>query len=370
MCCQQIMAEISEEFSGVVIKAIYPTIERGLNSDDDQTCEEFVDLLTELLKKFTKTLINDNSLIDESTLLINLFDRLQNSENIPLNKKLTQCLGFLSVVLTTKDIESLTDCICGSITPQEGGSKKMYFNIQTLCWVASKIGYKLGPWLERIMDSLFAITDLLNYGESEDQMNDIVEEVLNSIEYLVQRCPKEITPRIKDILKMSQDFMKYDPNFAYDDEEEMEDDDDDGWVNEGAESEDDDEDSSWKIRRGAIKVILAILHSRPEMLRFIYSTLSVEIVNRFRERDANIQVIVLDAFGALLRSSFLTNISAEKDEGASLGVLIRQRSSIEELFQHVDYFVKKLMKISNTKKSSIQIAILKIFVELSRTMPT
>lgn len=58
--------------------------------------------------------------------------------------------------------------------------------------------------------------------------------------------------------------MVYDPNFTYDSNEadaDMADDwgDDDGWGDEVMEA--DDDDTSWKVRRGAIKVILAIIHS-------------------------------------------------------------------------------------------------------------
>jgi len=69
----------------------------------------------------------------------------------------------------------------------------MYFNVQTLSWVASKIGYKLGSWIEGIIISLIKISEDINRGASEDQINSIVEESLNAIECLVQRCPKEVT---------------------------------------------------------------------------------------------------------------------------------------------------------------------------------
>ena len=49
-CCQEIMKEISEDFSKVIISSIYPTIQRGLKHSDDEVKEEFCELLTEMLR--------------------------------------------------------------------------------------------------------------------------------------------------------------------------------------------------------------------------------------------------------------------------------------------------------------------------------
>ena len=65
--------------------------------------------------------------------------------------------------------------------------------------------------------------------------------------------------------------MSYDPNYTYDEsgdvDMEMEDEVAAGW---GSDFEDenvaneDDDDTSWKVRRSAIRVIEAIINSRPE----------------------------------------------------------------------------------------------------------
>lgn len=84
--------------------------------------------------------------------------------------------------------------------------------------------------------------------------------------------------------------MVYDPNYSYDHAQEdvkME----DGW-DEWDDDMDlggqDDDDTSWKVRRGAIKILLAIIHSRPEKLWDLYQNLSVILVDRFKERDEKI----------------------------------------------------------------------------------
>ena len=59
---------------------------------------------------------------------------------------------------------------------------------------------------------------------------------------------------------------------------------------------DDDDDTSWKVRRAAIKTIEAIIITRPELLKEIYMNQAKEIVGRFKERDDNVKMNVLEAF--------------------------------------------------------------------------
>jgi len=71
-------------------------------------------------------------------------------------------------------------------------------------------------------------------------------------------------------------LISYDPNYTYDEGEDTHmnsDDDEVGW---GSDFEDedvgneDDDDTSWKVRRAAIKTIESIITSRPEMISTVY----------------------------------------------------------------------------------------------------
>ena len=81
MCCQQIMAEITEDGAALVISSIYPTIQKGLKHEDSEVVEEFVDLLTEMLKRFTKTFLtaDGENLVNQSALLKQMFKQILNS---------------------------------------------------------------------------------------------------------------------------------------------------------------------------------------------------------------------------------------------------------------------------------------------------
>lgn len=112
MCCQSIMNEVTDTNATIIIGQLYPIIQKGINVSEEDIVEEFVDLLSEMIKKFTKILINQPDLINQKLLLENLTERLKSSNNLPLNKKITQCIGNLSIILGQKNIEWLVNSIC------------------------------------------------------------------------------------------------------------------------------------------------------------------------------------------------------------------------------------------------------------------
>ena len=83
------------------------------------------------------------------------------------------------------------------------------------------------------------------------------------LESFVLRCPREVAPFLGDVLKVSVGFMRYDPNYSYDEDEEEQGSGDedqmsvDGDDEEGGSDEDygedeegggsDDDDTSWKV---------------------------------------------------------------------------------------------------------------------------
>ena len=82
-----------------------------------------------------------------------------------------------------------------------------------------------------------------------------------------------------------------------------------GWGSEFEDEEaanEDDDDTSWKVRRQAIKTIEAIIVSRPEMLRTMYTDIAPKLVDRFKERDDNVKINILETFQALLKSTVVS----------------------------------------------------------------
>ena len=69
---------------------------------------------------------------------------------------------------------------------------------------------------------------------------------------------------------------------------------------------DNDDDSSWKVRRGAISVLEAVVKTRPDFLKIIIKSHSLNLVDRFKERVDDVKCNLLSMFESLLVQSTKT----------------------------------------------------------------
>lgn len=174
------------------------------------------------------------------------------------------------------------------------------------------VGNKIANFLNDIFPILTNFVEQLNRDSSVDIDNEIAEACLYTFENLIKKCPKEISQYVQKILELSFALISYDPNYTYDDNEDQQMEDEEaegGWGSEFEDDEaanDDDDDTSWKVRRQAIKTIEAIIVSRPEMLKMLYQSYAKHLVARFKERDDNVKVNILEAFQTLLKSTVVT----------------------------------------------------------------
>ena len=160
---------------------------------------------------------------------------------------------------------------------------------------------------------LYNFTQSLNREQSIDIDNEIAETCLSTFESLVRKCPKDIGPYVDKILELASVLMSYDPNYTYDEsgDTNMQEEEQDigGWGSEFEDdnvAHDDDDDTSWKVRRAAIKVIEAVISARPEQLKVLYQRYAKMLVKRFKERDDNVKCNVLEAFQLLLKTTVVT----------------------------------------------------------------
>jgi len=64
----------------------------------------------------------------------------------------------------------------------------------------------------------------------------------------------------------------------------------------------DDDDTSWKVRRGAFRVISSIIQTRPELHSYIIDNYAVRLAERFKERIDDVKVDLMESFKHLVSS--------------------------------------------------------------------
>lgn len=143
------------------------------------------------------------------------------------------------------------------------------------------------------------------------------EVCLQAFETFLYRCTKVVTPFLPQIINITSQSLKYDPNYHYDEEEDdslngtqMETDDEygnGGGDDEGEEEEDneysDDDDLSWKVRRAAAKCIEALITYRSDRLAENYKVLGTLLISRFKEREENVKYDIFQAYLSLLKQT-------------------------------------------------------------------
>jgi hypothetical protein len=330
-----LIADVPDSMGPLVCERLTTKLTAGIGkSPTEEIKRECLDLMNDLLKRFGHH--NEN---EHGNIMSAIFEQLRHEKAV-IRKRATSCLGSLAVVSSDSLLNDLITALLDRITEVEkaSGSKRGLASqeartlIQTIGTISRTVGYRLGKHLNRIIPLfLHFLGDSHDESSQNDAFNELRESCFPGLESFVLRCPKEIIPFLPQIIKISIDFMKYDPNYAYDDEDEdgnpsspMDidmilgssdgdggDNDGDGGENDaGYEEEEygqqsDDDDSSWKVRKAAVRVINAIVVAHPNLLKDLYNSCADELIHRFKEREENVRLDIIACFTKFVETNYL-----------------------------------------------------------------
>jgi len=258
-------------------------------------------------------------------------------------------------------------------TVQESKPKDTRALIRTMCTVAGYVGHRLGqeqidrlvPIFLRFVDPVDAVSgdDLYDDNsdvneemedtEVEDEAsmslaNELRESCFTGFESFVLRRPVQIQPHLPQIIHSALAYMRHDPNYSYGDEnqsdnDQVEEESDDYDMEEEEEYEDEedefdggseDDDDSWKVRRSAIRTLSAVASTVSADIAKLWTeeyswrrnkkwkiTVVGALVNRFKERDENCRVDVIECFDKLLASTI--------DAGSKKDIILAFKESMD-----------------------------------------
>ena len=224
---------------------------------------------------------------------------------------------------------------------------------------------------------------------SIDVANELRESCFMGFESFITKCQNEVGPHWDPIISACLAYLSYDPNYSYgnddeddnnidvdnDEEADEEEDEDDDEYEEEEEEEDDDDDESWKVRRSAIRALTAVIEAKrhdpaalwtvPYPVRSKKHSLQVSraLVQRFKEREENCRVGVLDCFTLLLKvtvaatqagTSRIQLVSGDENNSSSnnSSMLDDSVTTIDLAKEYAPALVKSCLKILAIKKGN------------------
>ena len=374
-CLKTLISEAEESLGKDVCNHLIPALKEGLNNKSEDVREECIDILNETIKRFYSVLIGNPKLIEREVIVNTLLAQLK-FPNVSLKKKSNHCLGSMAIILSSKQLGSLINKVLGVIKAGKTKKNEIFAYVQTIGSIASTVGYKMESNIKVILPIFISLCILLPDAENKDQDldNDVAEICLNAFECFVRKCPKEITPFIDEILKLSGELISFDPNFNSEAEEVVGMEDQEDWGEWGDDMEGemeagDADDSSWKVRRASIKVIDSIAKCRPEMLRELYTHIIIKLIARFKERDENVKCEIFSTFSNVIRTGIIAAEDPEATELLDVPMLVRTRSSTEVLTEHVPVIVQALLEQLNSKSQKVKNSVILVYLNMAIAIP-
>ena len=256
--------------------------------EKDAVKEQCIDLINDMLKRFSVILVHNPTILDQGKLTNNLSDNLK-SLNAALRKKSSSCLGSMAVVMKPKKLSEVISMLMKNINKDNGESSYPY--IEALGAITETVGYMLAPNISTI------INELKPFVQSKDPLGNTPVEIDHSIkeicltifDFSLRKCPKEANAYIDEILKYSLDYLGYDPNFNPDVEmEENPEEDMEGWGDPDEIQNVVEDDSSWKVRKAAAKLLITITKYRSDNLKMMQDKIIQLLTARMSERDEGV----------------------------------------------------------------------------------
>jgi cullin-associated NEDD8-dissociated protein 1 len=250
-----LIADVPEDMGSLVSEKLTSRLLNGITrTGSEEIKRECLDNMADLLRRFGHLVGREH---DE---IMNVVVRQLDHEKPVIRKRAAVCLGSLAVVSSDVLLNRLVEIILEKIEASEQKSTKSTADvrtlIQTIGTISRTVGYRLGRHLDRLIPLFLRFCgDPEDENQQTDSANELRENCFPGLESFVLRCPREVSPYLPQILATSISFMKYDPNYSYDDEEggdgmdEGQEDEDQGYDEEDYGGGSDDDDTSWKVVR-------------------------------------------------------------------------------------------------------------------------
>jgi hypothetical protein len=359
-----------------VVESLAAKLVQGIVANDEKTPareQHLLEVLAVLLERFGQLVVERQAL--QRALL-----PLLESSRSATRKRAIDCLALLAVHESNELFGALIEHLLKIADAKGTKLDQVRTVIQLFGAVSRSVGYKLGPYLARVVPLVARHCDSEKAGDDQD----LREHCLQCFETLLQRCPADITPHVDTIQNLALKYLSFDPNYAADsdgeDAADMDEDNNDGFDDDQFSDEQlsDDDDMSWKVRRACAKCLSALLVTRPERVAASFETVAPRLLKRFAEREENVKIDIFDTYRTLLRQTRRSAAShgavgarsAAAAASATPSAPDAEASSIDaKLAAAVPEVVKTLAKQAAAKSAKTRLGALGVLRALAQVAP-
>eukprot|EP01133_Synstelium_polycarpum_P020468 gene20468-24560_t len=335
----------------LVVKKVTPKVLEGIQNskpgDKTEVKMYCLDILNDILTKYGPLVPHLEQVRD--VVLPNL-----SATRPATRKRAINCLSSFSIPATDELFYGLADNIIKQI---EEAKKADHIStlIQLIGAIGRSSGFRLGKYLPKIMPYIIKSCD----NDKFEHNDELKENCLLCFESIIEKCQKDVSPYLQDIIALSLKYIKFDPNYTDEDDEdvdEMETDNEEEEEEEEDEDADisDDDDISWKIRRSASKTLCAVISYRPELLTALFDKVAPALYSRFKEREENVRLDIFSTFVLLMKQSQKKNIDPK---------------CIASLKQQAPRLVAAIKKPMNDKSIRTRVGVFQLLRELIILVP-
>jgi len=330
-----------------------------------------LDILKDLLTRFGFTIA------DEHQNILNTVQPMLNDENGDIRKKVSITLGAVVGVVNDEQFRALMNNVIQQIKSMKNDDK-LFNYIRTIGIFSRNAGKRISEYLNQIVPLLITICSDKKLDEDPTETNkELRENCLQALETLIVQCPKQMSEYSKDLMNVALKLMSFDPNYSYDENEEQDDNkmevddfDDGGWNDEEDDNNNDgwdanaggdvgaqDDDTSWKVRRAAIKMLAALIQTHKSHVQQFHIEICDALLNRFKEHDVNVKIEIFDTFRILLIASVVAEHGTlgSMNNPFELPPMVRQVSSMELMSEKLDKMIQCAVVEFKSKSSNAKV---------------
>lgn len=316
-----LISDVHDDMGGLVCQKLIAKFLNGIEKSTNESIRrEAIDLVAALLTRF-------GNLLDINEITAVLLRQLAEAGRRPVLKRVSSCFGALAVAASETQLAHVVQALLDKV--QETSSSKrqdghILGSVQTLGIVTRSVGYRLGKLADKLVPIFLNFCGDPNDLEQEsEEMNEIRDYCFLGLESIALRCPRDLEPLLTTVVETTLQFLKYDPNYSYgevddaDDKDSGDDYDADGNGDEDEEFQgSDDDDTSWKVRKNAVKVMRAIVTTQPVLSDSVANAFASSLLLRFKEREENVRIDVIHCYHELM--SKLSTASASEGDVTSV----------------------------------------------------